>query len=181
MSTPRNGENGGVPAGVILINHKGTPVYFNTEAIRVLSYCVRTKNGWEVADVLPSDIRLMLLSLSTCDSVPVVTALTSGRRRYLCRGFALNPAPGAHSERIVALVLERECNRSADITEAAEQFNLTEREQQTVGLLTLGLTSKEIATRMNVSPNTVKTFFRLVMTKMGVNTRAGILGKIARM
>jgi DNA-binding CsgD family transcriptional regulator len=34
---------------------------------------------------------------------------------------------------------------------------------------------------MNVSPNTVKTFFRLVMMKMGVNTRAGIVGKLARM
>jgi len=48
-------------------------------------------------------------------------------------------------------------------------------------LLTLGLTSKEIASRMNISPNTVKAFFRMVMTKMLVSTRSGIVGKIARM
>jgi DNA-binding NarL/FixJ family response regulator len=82
---------------------------------------------------------------------------------------------------MIGLLLEREAGKAADISGVAEQFQLTRREQQTVGLLTLGLTSKEIATRMNISPNTVKTFFRLVMTKMGVSTRAGIVGKIARM
>jgi DNA-binding CsgD family transcriptional regulator len=41
-----------------------------------------------------------------------------------------------------------------------------------------GLTSKEIAQRMGISPNTVKAFLRLVMVKMGVSTRSGIVGKI---
>jgi DNA-binding CsgD family transcriptional regulator len=34
---------------------------------------------------------------------------------------------------------------------------------------------------MNISPNTVKAFFRLVMTKMSVSTRSGIVGKVAQM
>jgi DNA-binding CsgD family transcriptional regulator len=42
----------------------------------------------------------------------------------------------------------------------------------------MGLTSKELATRMNISPNTVKAFLRLIMIKMGVTTRAGIVGKL---
>jgi len=45
-------------------------------------------------------------------------------------------------------------------------------------LLMDGLTSKEIAVRMNVTPNTVKTFVRLIMSKMAVSTRSGIVGKI---
>jgi DNA-binding CsgD family transcriptional regulator len=36
-----------------------------------------------------------------------------------------------------------------------------------------------MADRMKISPNTVKSFLRLVMVKMGVSTRSGILGKIA--
>jgi DNA-binding CsgD family transcriptional regulator len=40
------------------------------------------------------------------------------------------------------------------------------------------LTSKEIATRLEISPNTVKAFVRLVMVKMGVTTRSGIVGKL---
>ena len=41
-----------------------------------------------------------------------------------------------------------------------------------------GLTSKEIAVRMKISPNTVKAFLRLVMVKMKVSTRSGIAGKL---
>jgi len=45
-------------------------------------------------------------------------------------------------------------------------------------LLSEGLTSKEIAVKMNISPNTVKAFLRFIMLKLGVTTRSGILGKI---
>ena len=41
-----------------------------------------------------------------------------------------------------------------------------------------GLRSKEIALRMQISPNTVKTFLRLVMLKMGVSTRSGIVRRV---
>lgn len=181
MNAPKNGERGRAPAGIILVSHNGTPVYYNTEAVKVLSYRGRSKDPGNTMDILPPEIRSMLLSSWTSDGVPIATTVSSGRRRYVCRGFALNPAAGARHERIVALVLERENGGAPNFSGLAEQFNLTQREQQTVGLLTLGLTSKEIANRMSVSPNTVKTFFRLVMTKMGVNTRAGIVGKIARM
>ena len=38
--------------------------------------------------------------------------------------------------------------------------------------------AKEIAERMHVSPNTVKQFVRLIMSKMQVATRSGVLGKL---
>jgi DNA-binding NarL/FixJ family response regulator len=40
------------------------------------------------------------------------------------------------------------------------------------------LTTKEIAHRMSVSPNTIKQFVKLTMSKMGVTTRSGIIGKL---
>ena len=98
----------------------------------------------------------------------------------MCRAFALTGNSGT-GPRLMGLLIERDTPKTVNVTGAAQQFHLTQREQETIGLLTLGLTSKEIATRMNISPNTVKTFFRLVMTKMGVSTRSGIVGKIARM
>ena len=60
----------------------------------------------------------------------------------------------------------------------AARFKLTDREQEAVEHLANGLTSKEIAQRMRISPNTVKTFLRFVMIKMGVTTRSGVIGKI---
>jgi DNA-binding NarL/FixJ family response regulator len=41
-----------------------------------------------------------------------------------------------------------------------------------------GLSDKEIAERMKVSPNTVKAFLRLIMLKMEVTSRAEIVAKI---
>jgi DNA-binding CsgD family transcriptional regulator len=64
------------------------------------------------------------------------------------------------------------------IAEISERFGLTSREQETVQFLLEGFTSKEIAARMKISPNTVKAFIRLVMVKMSVSTRSGIIGKI---
>jgi DNA-binding CsgD family transcriptional regulator len=59
------------------------------------------------------------------------------------------------------------------------EYDLTGREVETVILLLEGLTSKEIANRMNISANTVKAFIRLVMLKLNVTTRSGIIVKVA--
>jgi len=59
-----------------------------------------------------------------------------------------------------------------------DRFGLTPREQEAIQFLLQGLTSKEIAGHMKISPNTVKSFLRLVMVKLGVSTRSGIVGKI---
>lgn len=78
----------------------------------------------------------------------------------------------------MVVMFERQSNESVTIAEVSERFGLTAREQETVQLLLEGLTSKEIAERMKISPNTVKAFIRLVMVKMNVSTRSGIIGRI---
>ncbi len=64
------------------------------------------------------------------------------------------------------------------LLQACERFQLSRREQEIVHLLLRGKTSKEIASEIGISPNTVKTLFRILMAKMGVSTRSGILGKV---
>jgi len=59
----------------------------------------------------------------------------------------------------------------------SERFHLTPREQEVVQYLVEGLTTKEIAVRLEISPNTVKAFLHSVMIKMGVSTRSGVVGK----
>jgi DNA-binding CsgD family transcriptional regulator len=75
-------------------------------------------------------------------------------------------------------MIERKSHESTKIAEISERFGLTARERETVQFLREGFTSKEIAQRMNISPNTVKAFIRLVMVKMGASTRSGIVGMI---
>jgi DNA-binding NarL/FixJ family response regulator len=107
----------------------------------------------------------------------------SARRTYLCRSFSLDPVEShkngsAQSGKLRIVMIERKSNEAVTIAEISERFGLTAREQETVQFLLEGFTSKEIAHRMNISANTVKAFIRLVMVKMNVSTRAGIVGKV---
>ena len=106
------------------------------------------------------------------------TELVSGSRRYLCRTFLVNAHEGNSSWPTVAMLLERVPGGLVDVSHVCQQYKLTQREREAVEYLIQGLTGKEIATRMSISPNTVKAFVRLVMIKMGVSTRSGIMGKI---
>ena len=64
------------------------------------------------------------------------------------------------------------------LSQVGKQFNLTQREQEVLEYLLQGMKSKEIANRMNLSPNTVRAFLRLIMIKTGVSSRSAIVGKI---
>jgi len=74
--------------------------------------------------------------------------------------------------------LHRNSSAAEAIDEVAADFRLTEREKQALSGVCLGLSSKDLAKRMNISPNTVKAFLRIIMVKMGVTTRAAVVAKI---
>ncbi|MGB9799747.1 MAG: response regulator transcription factor [Thermanaerothrix sp.] len=50
--------------------------------------------------------------------------------------------------------------------------SLTPREQQATALACLGFTNRQIAARMGISPETVKSHLRAATTKFGVHTKA---------
>lgn len=114
------------------------------------------------------------------DGPPFVKELKSGKCRYICKSFQVGGNRVYPVQPAFAVLLERdETSRCSALAEISEQFNLTQRERETIEFLLQGLTSKEIVTRMKISPNTVKAFLRLVMVKRKVSTRSGITGKIA--
>lgn len=177
-----NGSRAPAATGLLLLDASLRPVYYNSEAAAILSYPQRDGDIGPLAGRLPDAIAAWLLRRESSASTPSVLRFMSGRRHYDCRTFTL-AHHDARSPRppLTALLLERTLRKSIDFAETAAKFHLTRREQEAVGLLTLGLTGKEIAARMNVSPNTVKCFMRLVMTKMAVSTRSGVVGRIARL
>ena len=75
-------------------------------------------------------------------------------------------------------MLERELRQPVDTTQCFQKFRLTNRECETVKYLLKGLTSKEIASEMSISPNTVKTFVKLAMAKVGASNRTGLIARI---
>jgi DNA-binding CsgD family transcriptional regulator len=166
-------------SGVIVIDDSLNLVACNADAVQILTF---PKNPETISDLkcwLTSKIRSCLVSRKSSAATTFVSEFQSAKRMHLCRAFPLttdtssiNPHP------MLVLMLERKSREHFTMAEIANRYGLTSREQETARLLGEGLTSKEIATRMNISPNTVNSFVRLMMVKMNVSSRSAIIGKI---
>lgn len=167
--------------GLVVVDPACNLIASNAEAIQILTFPERAEKIPHLDEWVSNRIRARLVDRRATNGGKFVNQFVSENRTYSCRFFPLSghaldtPANSA----LLVLLLERNSNGMVTIREISERFGLTPREQQTVGLLLEGLTSKEIAERMKISPNTVKAFIRLVMVKMSVSTRSGIIGKIA--
>ena len=164
--------------GFLLIDSSRRLMYANAEAARILLYPARPPEGSLLESLIGAGIGTMLPQRNAASQADFHTVFLSGRRRYLCRAFYFGARSMGSAQVNTALVLERIVQGRLDTSEIAQQFGLTPREQETTELLMLGLSSKEIASRMSISPNTVKAFLRLIMFKMGVTSRSGVMGKI---
>jgi DNA-binding CsgD family transcriptional regulator len=150
----------------------------NPEAMQIVCYPGKPDGVRRIDRFLPQDLKTKLFDPEHARRMWFTGEAKSGRRHYSCRVFVLNRSGTKQQRRMFAVLLER--NRPAAallLSNVLEQFNLTPRERQVVELLSRGFTSKEIAARMNISANTVKAFLRLIMVKMGVSTRSGVVGK----
>jgi DNA-binding CsgD family transcriptional regulator len=116
------------------------------------------------------------------DGRPWSATFQVGAVGYHCRAFPLPlpscpPLPG-HT------VILLDCVQTGEHASSrlSAEFRLTRREGETIDLLALGLTNKEIAQQMGLSCNTVKAFLHSVTAKLGISTRTGIIGALlARM
>ncbi|HKH98947.1 MAG TPA: LuxR C-terminal-related transcriptional regulator [Candidatus Sulfotelmatobacter sp.] len=167
--------------GLIVVDNGLGVVAYNGEALKILTYPDQPDKIRHLDSWLSNKIRSELVGRMSPPSF--VEAFRSSKRLYLCRSFPVD-AKGhqgngsASAAGFLIVMLERKSNETLKISEISERFGLTAREQETVQYLLEGLTSKEIAQRMKISPNTVKAFLRLVMVKMNVSTRSGIIGRI---
>ena len=165
------------PPGFVLLDSKLSPIVVNRVAAEVLSFPQKPESTKCFDDLLVAKIRSNLLSRQQENGSPVVTEFRSGRRRYSCRSFRVDRGLKGIGHITIAILLERGASESVSIAQTAEKYHLTAREQDVLRFLLEGLPSKEIATRMEISPNTVKAFLRLIMIKMGVSARSAIIGR----
>jgi DNA-binding NarL/FixJ family response regulator len=57
---------------------------------------------------------------------------------------------------------------------ALEEVRMTQREREVIALIAVGLSNKEIATRLNIATDTVKSHVRNVMDKLALHSRLQI-------
>ena len=165
--------------GFILLDSRLRPVAYNSEAVQILSFPTKPESIKQLAQFLGDKIRSTLVNGGSPDTPEFVRECKAGRRTYSCRAFRIdcNSVGEVPTPISFAILLERHVSSAAALANLSRRFDLTARECETVALLLEGLTSKEIANRMHIIPNTVKAFLRLVMVKMDVSTRSGIVGK----
>jgi DNA-binding CsgD family transcriptional regulator len=164
--------------GFLLLDAGLNPIASNDPALQILCFPSGVDRIKQTNVFLADRVYTALLDHKHKDGRAFVEEFKSGRRRYICKNFRLDRNGHYPVQLGFAVLLERDAADSTGLTEICKKFDLSQRECETVEFLLQGLTSKEIATRMKISPNTVKAFLRLVMVKMNVSTRSGIAGKI---
>ncbi len=178
--TPPNGRSPVLSApGLILVGPTPKQIAYNLEAVQILAYPNLPPAGVKrVGTLLTQQLAVLLKQRSGTEDEIAVTEIISGQRRYRCTRYVLN-MQGLPAATTMGILLERMGSPDVTVQELCNGLHLTGREREVVGFLVRGLTGKEVAQRMGISPNTVKSFVRLVMTKAGVSTRAGLVGRVA--
>ncbi len=162
--------------GIIFMDANYHPIASDRGAEAILSE-LQGDNGSRPGE-LPAQILSVLHGRPKGDLDRTSVHLKAGSREYTLRIFVISPQNGFQSAPIFALHLKREVSVMDAVHQVGIDYHLTDREQEVLLGVSMGLTSKELATRMNISPNTVKAFLRMLMLKMGASNRAGIVGKL---
>jgi DNA-binding CsgD family transcriptional regulator len=165
------------PKGFLLLNAHLSPIFVNYAAAQILAYPEEPQTHKNLCHQVGARIRSILVSGEPSNGSVFVARFQSGRRHYVCRSFSVDGIETGDLQASFAIILERASTTSTLVAQLFDRFHLTAREQEVAQFLSQGLTSKEIGARMQISPNTVKAFLRLIMVKMGVTTRSGVVGK----
>lgn len=169
-------QPGHAKSGLILLNPAFRIVGLDRGATAILDgadrLAARHHLGLSVPQTILAALRRCPLGEDSSFRIP----LQPGGVAYRCSTYHV--ASHINGSRILALHLERCQSGLNGLDELSSEYRLTDREQEALRGIALGLTTKEVAERMNISPNTVKAFLRLIMLKMSVNTRAGITAKL---
>ncbi|MCF6149216.1 MAG: response regulator transcription factor [Candidatus Kuenenia sp.] len=109
-----------------------------------------------------------------------IDVIKSQKRLYAVRGTVLsdsshnlNPDEWPH-----LFILDRTYSDQANIAKSFRKWHLNKREQEIVQLLLDDHSNKEIAEELKLSCNTIKGYMKLLMRKLDVNSRAGIISKL---
>src|SRR5258707_1482610 len=165
-------------AGFLLLDSSLSPVTFNDEADRILSYPDNVTILTNSDLLLTETIQSRLITQPSPGESVFVKEFKAGRRHYCCRAFLINSHTEEPGQPTTAVLLERGPAGLVPLSQVCQQFKLTQREREVLEYLLQGMSSKVIANRMNLSPSTVKRFVRLIMIQTGGSSRSAIVAKI---
>ncbi len=156
----------------------GEPCLPTAEAMRILLYPHEAPGNGNAQQMFSQQVRALFPAGPLAKETAPEGEFISGRRRYVYRIYALAGTTGGGSELVAVMIFKRRDTELAPVADSLTAFHLTAREKEVLGCVLQGFSNKEIAASMGISPNTVKTFMRLIQTKLRVSSRLGILAKV---
>jgi len=163
--------------GVILFDAALRVLSFDDGAAIILNKPL-TEPAAERVLQIPQEILAFLKEGRSSDPLSRRTRIQLASGVYTCRIHIARARAIGVPGYVTVVHLARELSMDDALTLISAEYRLTVREQQAVRGVLSGLSSKEVAMQMSISPNTVKAFLRLVMSKMGVSSRTGIIAKL---
>lgn len=163
--------------GIVLVDMSFTPIAMDHGASAILSDLNR-QDGYEGAAAIPRDLVMALQKRDLRSSSQVRIQVQGQTQAYRCRACLMETRSRLLGGPVLTLHFKRIASAAEAIRSFSEVYGLTPREEEVLTGISTGLTSKELAERMSISPNTVKTYLNLIMRKLDVTTRAGIVGKL---
>ncbi len=142
-------------------------------------------DGLEPIHRLMPETKVVILTVFD-DHERVFHAICAGASGYLLKSSPLEKIGDAIREvmaggaPINARIARRVLDLFSRLNAAENDYRLTAREKEILGLIVKGCTKKEIATQMSLSYHTVDSHLRSIYEKLHVNTRAGVVAKALR-
>jgi len=164
-------------AGLILTDLSLKPLAIDSGVLTILSD-LNLDAGAESNVSIPREIANVLRDWPFDGASRLPILLQGLRYSYHCHAYRIEPHHDSTVPPMIAIHVQKGPSTANAIDKIAKVCNLTDREMEVLRGVSMGLTSKEIAARMEISPNTVKSYIRLLMVKIGVTTRSGIVGKL---
>jgi DNA-binding CsgD family transcriptional regulator len=167
-----------VEEGVIMTDMSLRPVAVDRGATAILADIYRREGSTESVSSLPTILLKALRENGLEHLAGFRIRLLGERQTYDCRAFFLESCAHPITRPLISLHFHRIQSPVDVIRKASLECGLTPREEDVLAGLSDGLTTKELADRLDISPHTVKAFLRLIMIKMGVTTRAAVVGRL---
>lgn len=164
--------------GVVLLDSRLKVLAFDRGAAAILGASRAHTSETEWVPEVPLEILDILQNGHRSEPLSRKFRLQIEANTYICRIHTARGCVEGPSGHVTVLHLAHELSMDEALTLISAEYRLTVREQQALSGVLRGLTSKEVAQQMRISPNTVKAFLRLVMGKMGVSSRTGIVAKL---
>ena len=164
------------PVALLAADNERNIVRCNERWATLTSRTVDSTVGQRIDDMLAQesrpgiDLRWHDLLSTGLATARVVVMRPDGSRLAVRYGAFANVLPGVH---VAAYFAEPgQEGRMARLPRARRAGQLTRREQESLRLVAMGMTTTAAAEQLGISPETVRTHVRNAMNKLGARTRA---------